>query len=101
MVDLCFYVYILASHSRVLYVGVTRHLLRRIHQHRLGQVPGFTKRYHVTHLVYFESTPSARAAFEREHQVKGWSRENKIQLIESVNAGWLDLAEDWFPSQLK
>jgi putative endonuclease len=93
-----FYVYILASRSRVLYTGVTRDLLRRVHQHRLGQIAGFTQRYHVTRLVYFEETPSARAAFEREHQIKGWSRAKKIQLIESVNAGWLDLAKEWFES---
>jgi putative endonuclease len=91
-----FWVYILASHSRVLYTGVTRNLLRRVYQHRIGQVPGFTRRYEVTRLVYFEETRSARSAFEREHQIKGWSREKKIRLVESVNAGWLDLAEDWF-----
>ena len=93
-----FFVYILASRSRVLYTGVTRDLLRRVHQHRLGQIAGFTQRYHVTRLVYFEETPSARAAFEREHQIKGWSRAKKIHLVESVNAGWLDLAKDWFES---
>jgi putative endonuclease len=91
-----FYVYILASRSRVLYTGVTRDLLRRVHQHRLGQIAGFTRRYHVTRLVYFEETPSAIAAFEREHQIKGWSRAKRVHLIESVNAGWLDLAADWF-----
>jgi putative endonuclease len=48
-------------------------------------------------LVYFEETPSARFAFDRERQIKGWAREKKIRLVESVNAGWLDLAEDWFP----
>ena len=92
-----FYVYILASHSRVLYTGVTRDLLRRIHQHRLGLIPGFTQKYRVNRLVYFEETPNARSAFEREHQIKGWSREKKLRLIESQNAGWLDLADDWFP----
>jgi putative endonuclease len=97
MARLRFFVYMLASHSRVLYVGVTRDLLRRVYQHRLGEVPGFTRRYRVTRLVYFEETPSARAAFDREHEIKGWSREKKIRLVESVNAGWLDLAEDWFP----
>lgn len=60
-----FYVYILASRSRVLYTGVTRDLLRRVHQHRLGQIAGFTRQYHVTRLVYFEETASARVAFER------------------------------------
>jgi putative endonuclease len=94
-----FCVYILASHSRVLYTGVTRDLLRRVHQHRLGQIPGFTQDYQVTRLVYFEETPSARFAFDRERQIKGWSREKKIRLIESTNAGWLDLAKDWFPME--
>lgn len=92
-----FYVYILASHSRVLYTGVTRDLLRRIHQHRLGLVPGFSQKYRVNRLVHLETTLSARSAFEREHQIKGWSREKKLRLIESSNAGWLDLAVEWFP----
>jgi putative endonuclease len=96
-----FYVYILASRSRVLYTGVTRDLIRRIHQHRLGLVPGFTQQYHVNRLVYFEETLSARSAFERERQIKGWSREKKLRLIESTNAGWLDLAADWFPKTEK
>jgi putative endonuclease len=91
-----FFVYILSSRSRVLYTGVTRDLLRRVHQHRLGQIAGFTQRYHVNRLVYFEETASVRSAFERERQIKGWSREKKIRLVESVNAGWLDLARDWF-----
>jgi putative endonuclease len=91
-----FFVYILASHSRVLYTGVTRDLVRRINQHRLGEIPGFTEKYHINRLVYYEETSSARAAFEREHQIKGWSREKKIRLIEATNAGWLDLAQDWF-----
>jgi putative endonuclease len=92
-----FFVYILASHSRVLYTGVTRDLIGRIHQHRLELVSGFTQEYHVNRLVYYEETPSARFAFDRERQIKGWSREKKLRLIESVNAGWLDLAADWFP----
>jgi putative endonuclease len=96
-----FFVYILASLSRVLYTGATRDLLRRIHQHKIGLIPGFTRKYHVTRLVYCEETLSARAAFERERQIKGWSREKKIRLVESVNAGWLDLAEGWFPKEQK
>src|SRR4026208_1958112 len=91
-----FFVYILASQSRVLYTGVTRDLLRRVHQHRLGDVAGFSRRYQVTRVVHCEETSGARSAFERERQIKGWSRRKKIQLIESVNAGWLDLASDWF-----
>ena len=91
-----FAVYILASWSRVLYVGVTRDLRRRIYQHRTGALAGFTRRYRVTALVYFELTPSARAAFERERELKDWSRARKIEPIESINAGWRDLASDWF-----
>jgi putative endonuclease len=60
-------------------------------------VPGFTQEYHVNRLVYFEETLSARSAFDRERQIKGWSREKKLRLIETKNAGWLDLAVDWFP----
>ena len=92
-----FFVYILASRSRVLYTGLTRDLLRRVYQHRNGEVPGFSRKYQVNRLVYFEETSSAVSAFERERQIKGWSREKKLRLIESVNAGWLDLAVDWFP----
>src|SRR5687767_9572681 len=80
-----FFVYMLTSRSRVLYTGVTRDLLRRVHQHKLGEIAGFTRRYHVTRLVYFEETGSARAAFERERMIKGWSRAKKIQLVESAN----------------
>jgi len=92
-----FFVYILASRSRVLYTGVTRDLLRRVYQHRNAEVPGFSRKYRVNRLVYFEETSSAIAAFEREREIKGWSREKKLRLIGSVNAGWLDLAVDWFP----
>ena len=92
-----FFVYVLASQSRVLYTGVTRDLRRRIYQHRRADIPGFTRKYDVNRLVYFEETTSAISAFERERQIKGWSRQKKLRLIESVNAGWLDLAVDWFP----
>jgi putative endonuclease len=91
------FVYILASHHRVLYTGITSDLCRRIYQHKNGLIPGFTKRYAINRLVYFESTSHIRAAIERERQIKSWRRERKIRLIETVNAGWLDLAEDWFP----
>ena len=91
-----FFVYILASRSRVLYTGVTRDLHRRVYQHRLGEIPGFTRKYHVTKLVFFEETPSARSAFDREKQIKGWKRDKKIRLIEISNSGWEDLADAWF-----
>ena len=87
-----YFVYILASHSRTLYIGVTRDLAQRLHQHRSGAVPGFSSRYRTSHLVYFEDTGSVHAAISREKELKGWRREKKIRLIESVNAGWLDLS---------
>jgi putative endonuclease len=95
--DRRYYVYILASRSRVLYTGVTGDLQRRVYQHKVGEVPGFTTRYCVTRLIYFESTPDVRAAIAREKVIKTWTREKRIRLIESVNAGWSDLAADWFP----
>ena len=91
-----YYVYIMASHSRVLYIGVTSDLRRRVYQHKEGLLPGFTSKYRITRLVFYEETPNSRAAVVRERQIKGWAREKKLLLIESRNAGWLDLAADWF-----
>jgi putative endonuclease len=77
---------------------VTNDLHRRVYQHKMGVLPGFTKRYSVTRLVYFEVTSDVLAAIAREKAIKGWTRERRIRLIESVNAPWLDLATDWFPA---
>jgi putative endonuclease len=89
------YVYMLASHSRVLYVGVTTDLRLRVAQHRAGSLGGFTAKYSLKRLVYFEAHDSIRAAIAREKQIKGWRREKKIRLIEQTNLGWLDLAASW------
>jgi putative endonuclease len=89
-------VYRLASLSRRLYVGVSGDLYARVWQHRSGRFPGFARKCRVTRLVWYETTDNIRAAVEREKQLKGWSRERKIRLIESINAGWIDLAQDWF-----
>jgi len=90
-----YYVYILASHSRRLYVGITRDLVRRLAEHRAGLSPGFSRRYRTERLVYFEYTQDVRVAIAREKQIKGWGPRKKLELIESVNTGWLDLAVDW------
>jgi putative endonuclease len=95
--ELVRHVYILSSHTRVLYTGITSDLRRRVYEHKRGLVPGFTRQYAVNRLVYFESTSHVRAAIERERQIKSWRREKKLRLIESVNSGWLDLSVDWFP----
>jgi putative endonuclease len=94
-----FTVYILASLSRRLYVGITSNLGRRLFEHRHGLIPGFTSRYRITRLVYLEQTTAVSAALEREKEIKGWSREKKLRLIETINPGWLDLARDWFPEE--
>lgn len=90
-----YYVYIVASISRVLYIGVTSDLVRRVHEHKQGSVAGFTKSYSVDRLVYFEETNDVRAAIEREKQLKGWKRERKIALLESSNPKWNDLYLDF------
>ena len=89
-----FFVYILASKSRRLYVGVTNDLERRVYEHRARQVT-FTSRYRIDRLVYFETTGNPAAAIEREKKIKGWLRSRKIDLIESMNPTWRDLAASW------
>jgi putative endonuclease len=84
----------MASAARVLYVGVTGHLARRVWDHKNIQVPGFTARYRVTELVYFEAFGDIRAAIAREKQIKGWLRTKKVALIESFNPRWEDLSAD-------
>ncbi len=90
-----YYVYILASKSCVLYVGVTNDLQRRIFEHREKRVPGFTKKYNIARLVYFEVYENIRDAIAREKQIKRWRREKKIVLIQATNPTWRDLSEDW------
>lgn len=90
-----YYVYIMTNHSRTLYTGVTNDLQRRVHEHKQKQVPGFTHKYNITQLVYYEETPDVKSAIAREKQIKGWLRSKKIALIESLNPGWRDLSDDW------
>ena len=89
-----FHVYIMASASRRLYVGVTGHLTRRIDQHRRLEIKGFTRKYQMVRLVYVEATSDVQSAIRREKQIKGWVRSKKISLIEALNPEWRDLAED-------
>ena len=91
-----YYVYIVASHTRRLYTGVTGDLLRRMWEHRSGVVGGYTARYGMKYLVHYEATDNASAAVAREKQIKSWTRAKRIALIEAANAGWRDLAEPWF-----
>jgi len=89
------YMYMLASRSRRLYVGMTSELERRVAEHKSKAIPGFTSRYNIDHLVWYESTDSVIDAAERERQLKNWRREKKVMLIEMENAAWVDLAADW------
>ena len=90
-----YYVYILASKSGVLYIGVTNDLGRRIFEHRAKLTAGFTSKYNVVRLVYFEAFGDIRDAIAREKQLKGWRRAKKIPLIEGMNPKWRDLSEEW------
>lgn len=92
-----FYVYIMANRSRTLYTGVTGNLRKRVYQHKTGAVDGFTKRYKIDRLVYWERYKYVKRAIAREKQVKGWTKVKKVALIVSMNPTWKDLAEDWFP----
>ena len=86
------FVYILANQRRgTLYVGVTSDLVRRIHQHRTGETGGFTQRYHLTRLVYFERHVEIESAIRHEKQLKRWRRQWKIRLIEQENPSWREL----------
>src|SRR5262245_14602736 len=87
-----FFVYIMASRSRVLYTGVTNDLARRVHEHKSGRNPGFTSRYRITRLVYFEEFDDIRDAIDREKQIKAWTRSRRVRLIEGRNPTWEDLA---------
>ena len=90
-----FYVYILASRRNgTLYVGMTDDLVRRVWEHRIGTVPGFTRKYGVKMLVWYEQHETREMAFQRERQIKRWNRAWKLQLIERFNPTWKDLAVD-------
>jgi len=90
-----YYVYIMTNRSRTLYTGVTNDLERRVYEHKHKLIPGFTSKYNITRLVYYEVWSDIREAIAREKQIKGWLRAKKIALIESINPGWEDLSEEW------
>jgi len=90
-----YYVYVMASKSRTLYTGVTNNLERRVIEHRRKLVPGFTVRYNINRLEYYEVCGDVLAAISREKQIKSWTRLKKIALIESLNRDWKDLSDGW------
>jgi putative endonuclease len=95
-----YYVYIMTNKSKTLYTGMTNDLLRRVYEHKNKLVKGFTEKYNINKLVYFEITNDAYSAIVREKQIKGWLREKKISLIESMNPEWNDLSEEWYKEEI-
>ena len=90
-----YFVYIMTNFRGTLYTGVTSDLTRRVYEHRNKLVDGFTSRYNISQLVYYESTEDVNSAIARERQIKGWRRSKKVALVESSNPSWVDLAEGW------
>ena len=88
-----YFVYIMTNKSGTLYTGVTNNLERRVFEHKTQLIEGFTKKYKISKLVYFEATSDIKVAIMREKQIKGWKHKKKIALIESMNPGWKDLSE--------
>ena len=97
-----YYVYILASKIRgTLYIGLTNDLQRRVYEHKMGIKKGFTKKYGVNKLMYFETFQNVEEAIDREKNMKKWKRNWKIELIEKENQSWSDLAKDWYDDILQ
>ena len=91
-----YYVYILSSPTGTLYTGVTNVLKRRVYEHKQKLAEGFTKKYDVNRLVYYEETSDVNVALAREKEIKGWLRKKKIALIKLLNPTFRDLSEDWY-----
>ena len=91
-----YHVYIITNRSDTLYTGVTNDLERRVYEHMHGLSRGFTARYNIHTLVYYETTDDIESAIGREKQIKGWTRAKQVALIESVNLQWRDLADRWY-----
>ena len=94
-----YYVYIMTNKSKTLYTGVTNNLARRVSEHKQKLIAGFTSKYNINKLVYYEMTPDVKAVLVREKQIKGWLRAKKIALIESINPAWKDLSTEWFDNR--
>ena len=97
----CYSVYILGSISGTLYVGMTNDLVARVRQHQKHTFGGFTEKYNVTRLLYYERYDDVGVAIHREKQLKGWRRQKKIALIERINPQWKDLSREWEEMRLR
>lgn len=96
LVEKWFYVYIMMNRSKGFYIGVTNNLRKRVFQHKTGTFEGFTSKYKLDRLVYWEIFKDVRSAIALEKQLKRWTRLKKMQLVMTINPTWNDLASDWF-----
>ncbi len=91
-----YYVYIMTSPSGTLYTGMTNDLKRRVYQHKHKLIEGFTEKYNVTRLAYYEETQDVQTAIAHEKEIKRWRRSKKLELIKSLNPKWQDLSDGWY-----
>jgi len=94
--DKQYYVYILTNKSGTVYVGITSNIKKRIYEHKNKLVEGFTKKYNIDKLIYFETFSDVCSAIAREKTIKGWLRKKKLQLIKTTNPDWVNLSHDWY-----
>ena len=94
--DRQYFVYIMTNRSGTLYTGMTNNIKQRVHQHKNKLIEGFTRKYNLTRLVYFETFSDVYSAIAREKTIKGWLRKKKIELIDGANPDWKNLSEDWY-----
>ena len=91
-----YYVYIMTNKSRTLYVGMTNNIKKRVYEHKKKLIEGFTKKYNINQLLYFETFGDSNSAIDREKTIKGWLRNKKIELLNQTNPHWKDLSHDWY-----
>ena len=91
MFDKQYYVYILTNKSNTLYIGITNDLIRRLYEHKNKLIAGFTKKYNIDRLIYYEVFDSPETAIQREKEIKGWTRKKKLELIKKVNPNFKEL----------
>jgi putative endonuclease len=91
-----YYIYIMTNGVRTLFIGMTNNLTRRVYEHKHKLVVGFTKKYNINMLAYYEVTNDVESAIAHEKQLKGWLRSKKVALIESANPHWKDLSLEWY-----
>ena len=96
-----YYVYVLSNHARMLYIGITSDLRRRVYEHKRKLLPGYTAEREIDWLVYYEHTSDVRFAIAREKQLKGWKRIRKVELVKEMNPAWRDLSESLWPGLIE